>query len=487
MVLILTPFIVKLLLVLFTMNILAMGLGIVKRLGEVKAPVGIEGPSQVPRGNNRYLIKDEIPFNAEASAAAAPLMMMNTGVMMRPAVQPGLAGMGQMGLSRTGSRVMDDTAGRMATPMVQQPVQLTRSSGLARFAGRPGALVQPVESAAVYTPFKILASPFARNLPSTPVAADDLSRRLPGWTEKLIDTLNVSSGSSEQKPGVEPTVTPAATVESPALMAPKVLVRRTLSPDESVAELALGLHLDELTENLRYWFSAKIIRPLAEDIRATMESFGKAGLEHLGPLHPATFSGAAAFPIVRSVISVTPAAAPGPQNLMELAQRSPNDLMVQKRLRLEKYLAFANLSTRRSHVVARILALAEGKLLAAFSPAAGLDSDTEILLSLFCTFMDEHMPSADYYDAQSFSGRHLLRMGEKPSGRPDAVQLAQVEPQSFQLIAGDLVLTTNPGPSSLLHALIYLVEYVSARREGFLGIGNLSSAALQLTSIYRTL
>jgi hypothetical protein len=220
-----------------------------------------------------------------------------------------------------------------------------------------------------------------------------------------------------------------------------------------------------------------------------VSALAKSGLDHLNPFHPASFSaslfgGAVPAPALKSLIAINPGGLQQPQSLMDLAQRSQEDPMVQKRLRLEKYLAFANLASRRSFVIGRIQAMAKGNLLAAFNPAQGLDSDTEILLSLFCTFLDEHLPSSDYYDAQPFSGKHLIRMGEKPSTRPDAIQIAQIGPQSFELIADSLIFKSYPGPNNLLHSIIFLVEFVQRHREGFLGIANLASPSIGLSAIF---
>lgn len=346
-------------------------------------------------------------------------------------------------------------------------------------------------SAAVPSPFRVLASPAPASMPGTPAAADDLSKRLPGWTDKLMGAIS-AAGRGEAEPVKATSQVPS--LDAPAGSAtevpakPKVFERRVLTPDATVAELGLGLDLDRATEGLRVWFAKHILQPLTRDINETVEALARNGLDHLNPYHPASFSasifGAAPPPALKNLIAINPGGAPQPQSLMDLAQRCKDDPVVQKRLRLEKYLAFANLASRRSHVIGRIQAMAKGSLLAAFNPAPGLDSDTEILLSLFCTFLDENLPSSDYYDAQPFSGKHLIRIGEKPSTRPDAIQIAQTAAQTFELVAGDLVLKSHPGPNNLFHTIVFLVEYVQRHREGFLGIANLASPSVGLSAIF---
>lgn len=369
----------------------------------------------------------------------------------------------------------------------KQPLNRVLPASLAM----PGGL--PLPTAAVSTPFRVLASPAPASMPGTPAAADDLSKRLPAWTDKLMGVIS-AAGPVDKESGKDtgqqqsPEVPVRDANEVPTKVS-KVVERRSLTPDESVAELSLGLDMERATEGLRAWFSKRILQPLARDIDETVSALAKSGLDHLNPFHPASFSaslfgGATQPPALKSLIAINPGGAQQPQSLMDLAQRSQEDPMVQKRLRLEKYLAFANLASRRAFVIGRIQAMAKGNLLAAFNPAQGLDSDTEILLSLFCTFLDEHLPSSDYYDAQPFSGKHFIRIGEKPSMRPDAIQIAQIGPQSFELIADGFIFRSYPGPSNLLHSIIFLVEYVQRHREGFLGIANLSSPSIGLSAIF---
>lgn len=345
-------------------------------------------------------------------------------------------------------------------------------------------------------------------------AASDLVRRLPAWTEKLANALAERpspavglpafvAGSVGTPPlSVASTIVPSASPMSivsaalpiapvergPTLVKPAVVTRQVLTPDETIAELGLGLHLDEYTENMRGWFSRQIVKPLQADIKEVCDHFSRVGLDHLGPSHPASFTsalfgGGGSMGIVKNSIMITPVNVSQPQTLVDLAQRQKDDPMVQKRLRIEKFLSFANLPGRRSMVLSRIEALAKGPLLAALSPVLGVDSDTEIMVALFCSFMDENLPSSDYYDAQPFSGKHLVRPGERPSQRPDAVQLCQTGPGAFELVAGSKVYRTYPGPSNLFQVLVFLVEYVHAHHEGYLGIGNLSSRAINMTSV----
>lgn len=343
--------------------------------------------------------------------------------------------------------------------------------------------------------------------PGSPAPAGTV-RAHPGWTLDLVakifpspklqpSTEAAAPGPSPVAGATGPSAGPVA-APVPAPRRPPAVERRLLTPDETLRDLGLVGRLDDLTENVRAWFSRKILGPLVADIDAVSQAFAKAGLDHLSPAHPASFAGSSglgggalggsttAF-LLKNHITITPVAGgQQPQSLMDLAQASRNDPMVQTRLRIEKYLAFASLVPRRTFVLGRIRELAKGPLMAAFShaPAAlGIESDAEILLSLFCGFLDEHLPSSDFYDTQPFSSRHFVPLGEKPSTRPEAVQLQQHAQQDFRLVTPSKIYSSFPGPTNLFQAIVFLVDYVHCHHDGFLGIGNLGSWTISLVGI----
>lgn len=271
---------------------------------------------------------------------------------------------------------------------------------------------------------------------------------------------------------------------------PENVPRVVLNPDETLKELGLDFCMDQLTENVRIWFSKMILKPLFNDINEVTAAFSKYGFDHLNPYHPASFgipmtnSSLNGQSILKNMITITPVSGSQPQSLVDLAQTHKDDSFVQKRLRIERYLSFASLAARRAHVISRIRALAKDNYMAAFSPLDGLDSDTDILLYLFCTFMDENLPSSDFFDNSPFSSKYFKPIGETPSSKSDAIQIVHVAFQTFHLVAGKYVFTSYCGPNNLFHAIIFMTEFVHCHRGGFLGIGNLSSRAINLTRIF---
>lgn len=340
----------------------------------------------------------------------------------------------------------------------------------------------------------------AQNTPARP--SIDQNKELSRWTKSLFADMAATPLKSQSERKEEQT-TSISTKEtdqvsfaqdkkgSPVKVKQvEVVPRALLNPEETLKELGLDANMEQLTENLRVWFSKMILKPLLEDVEKVTTAFAKAGLDHLNPYHPASFGMTMAQQsfsgqsILKNMITVTPVSGSQPQSLMDLAQTHKDDANVQKRLTIERYLSFASLAARRTHVISRIKALAKDNYMAAFNPADGIDSDTCILLCLFCTFMDENLPSSDFFDNSPFSSKYFTPMGEAPSSKPDTIQLVHVATQTFQLVVGKHIFTSYSGPNSLFHAIIFMVEYVHCHRGGFLGIGNLGSRAINLTSIF---
>lgn len=284
---------------------------------------------------------------------------------------------------------------------------------------------------------------------------------------------------------------------------PVTLLRQVVAPDAALKELGLFRSIEEISENLRRWFSTKIIQPLHADIEAVTAELVKAKLEHLAPQSPASFSLFTRPPgtvsgLGDSIIMTAGnfARASKPQTLLDLSQKNPNDPIVQKRLSVERYLSFASLASHRVSVIRRISEMAQESLVQAsrWSPSQLLgvtepsNEDAQILIHLFCTFMDKHLPSEHYYDSQPFSSKHFVAFEECPSSRHDAIQIQQLhrQPPYFRLIAEKKIYEVYPGSHNVFHVMVFFLEYVHRNYAGFLGIGNLGSPAIDMVSVLDT-
>lgn len=333
---------------------------------------------------------------------------------------------------------------------------------------------------------------------------------LPKWTDQLRAAVLERNLSTPKK--IE-THDEREDVLSVSKVSKLPLERRIIEADRALIELGLASNLELITENLRRWISRKIIQPLTKDIENVTEEFAKAGLEYLAPQYPATFSLFSSRPTTNarmttdsSMIMLVPPSVSfqsmvKPQTLVDLNQKYPQDPVVQKRLRIERYLSFAGLASQRVSVIGKIKEMAQDEFLGSTlrwraSLSSSLSSSTakefgehaQILINLFCTFMDENLPGETLHDTQPFSSRHFATNEESISGRFDAVQLQQTQtsPPQFQLIGGDSIYKVHPGSHNPLHAIVLFVEYTHIRHNGYLGVGNLASPAIDLISIIDT-
>lgn len=117
----------------------------------------------------------------------------------------------------------------------------------------------------------------------------------------------------------------------------------------------LTYSLNDCTEKLRKWLSTKIVKPLWKDIQEVEKRFEEIGIPHLGPRQPASLYNGSV-----SMLSDKPRA------LLELSQKYPKEPVVIARLRIERFLSFADISGSRSTVIQRIGEFAKDDLILSY-------------------------------------------------------------------------------------------------------------------------
>jgi hypothetical protein len=265
--------------------------------------------------------------------------------------------------------------------------------------------------------------------------------------------------------------------------------------------MSLLRDFEDRVETLKKWIWSMIIKPLVEDIEKVESAFQSNGLSHLGPLCPASMSllgGVSGGGMdLRSAFFVSPgvvASTSSPQTLMELAQQSRHDPMVQTRLRIEKYLDVAAgvgqvSAGPRVALVRRLRSMAASPALltATSTPDHDGGDDAVLLMHMFCTFLDERLPSSDLYSAQPFTSRYFI--ATPPTDLlshnlhvPVAIVQSCRHPPTFLLITDDFIYTpvTTTSAHNCLHVLVLFTAFVEKRLAGHLGIANLKSRSIQL-------
>ncbi|KAJ1843791.1 hypothetical protein LPJ70_003245, partial [Coemansia sp. RSA 2708] len=260
-----------------------------------------------------------------------------------------------------------------------------------------------------------------------------------------------------------------------------------LEPDEVLAHYGAA-GAAAWAERMRAWFVRHLLRPLGAQMAELDALFEQHGLGHLAcsraELDPAAllgaFGGAGASMGGTNVLSHAPGSQAVPQTLEELARRYGALPQTRERMALERYLRVPGYACR-AYVVRRVAALAQGGALAAYAYDGGgagwsgaqHPTDAQLLLHLFCTFMDQAMPPVPGC-RRAFSDRYVLQAGRAPDASLPAqiVQVARKKPH-FCLVVKGAYYDVAAGPSNLFVALALFVLEIRRECAGYLGLTNL--------------
>lgn len=137
-------------------------------------------------------------------------------------------------------------------------------------------------------------------------------------------------------------------------------------------------------ENVRRWFTRKLLLPLSREISRIDSALESSGLSHLSSRCPANYSMAAKSMDAEIMSSHLCLTAPTGfndskiQTLNDLERTRPNDPIVQARLKIEKYLSIALISSHRISLIKRISGLADGSFIGSYHHSlTGLSPSTE--------------------------------------------------------------------------------------------------------------
>lgn len=237
----------------------------------------------------------------------------------------------------------------------------------------------------------------------------------------------------------------------------------------------------------------KIIEPINRDITIVDSKFMEMGLDHLTTSNPATFS---VNPQLRGglignsvVISTSMSLTSRPQSLLELSLQFPQDSIVQKRLRLERFLGIASIGSQRSALLSKLRNMSETGLvqvrkLDLSSRQSEVEDDLRLFMYLFCAFMDENLPSEQFYGNSPFTSRYYVEGENYSRMTADVALQAVLNPEfHYNIIVGDSIYDLFPGTDNVFTAISCVISYCNLNCNGFLGIGNLATPSIDLLSI----
>lgn len=265
-------------------------------------------------------------------------------------------------------------------------------------------------------------------------------------------------------------------------------------PATVIFDLKIDPYIDEWTENVRKWLSNKVLGPLVARIDAVDKAFRENNLSDLdcsNTVAPGTNN----MFVNRGL---GPSQDQSAARLLELAQKYPNMQIVKERQKLEHFLHFPDYSCR-PYIISRIGELARGGCLSAFQWNSGgpyqgrpfnqdqLPTDDQLVMRLFCCFLDEMMPgeNSGIYGSKPFTNKYYLPVDSKP----DVMRSIQIRhytkhPAHYNLIVEKMIWDVYPKRNNVFQTLVLFTYYVKLVAGGYLGLLNLGGNSINLLSIF---
>ncbi|ORX70376.1 hypothetical protein BCR32DRAFT_272398 [Anaeromyces robustus] len=288
-------------------------------------------------------------------------------------------------------------------------------------------------------------------------------------------------------------------------------------PQWVINELQVESYLDYWTENLRKWLSQKILTPVVKQIEIVDKLLADNNLEFLNCSNASLIDNAAALNAAlalyksssnnttnKPVSTFSMGSTSGmfgtqnqikaqPKNLIDFIQLYKDNPITQERIKLEKCLMIGDYHCR-GYIIERIKTLARGGCLAAYRWDSGSDwngkawnqerfpTDAEIILHLFCSYMDFQMPGQG--STNTFTNEYYVSKDGKHSPYLEHIQIKQVEkyPPRYSFIARGCIWGVYPKRNNLFQTICLFLYFFKLEHSGYLGLFNLDTKGIELLS-----
>ncbi|XP_066922289.1 transmembrane protein 209-like isoform X1 [Clytia hemisphaerica] len=219
------------------------------------------------------------------------------------------------------------------------------------------------------------------------------------------------------------------------------------------------------TENLRKWLAQSVLEPIVLEI----DNINKR-LTQLG--NPELKIGLSSRSTLQTLLATKG------QHLPSLATIIP----------------YLSVSTNQEYLVARLKELSTGGCLRLYKWDNGgnykgkpwnsdLPTDAEIIIHLFCTYLDTHLPSNPRYaDGKSFSGLHFIKTPIKPEERKSELCIYQSRTRKphFKVLLEDQTCELPKGRNNLFVAIVVFLYYAKRNFHGMIERVNLGMSGINL-------
>ncbi|XP_065674400.1 transmembrane protein 209 isoform X2 [Hydra vulgaris] len=236
--------------------------------------------------------------------------------------------------------------------------------------------------------------------------------------------------------------------------------------DEVWRDLGLsGRNMDHWTENLRKWLAQSVLEPLVKEISSINTRLTQLGCPEL---HIGTVS--------------------------QLALQNLASSKTQQLPSLPSVILYLEVSPNQEYLVSRLKELATGGCLRLYKWDGGgtfknnpwnsdLPTDAQVLMHLFCTYMDTHLPANPRYPSgKSFSGLYFLKTPAKTSERTSNLSLYQsrIQPPHFKLLVENNVIDLPKGRNNIFYAIVLFLYHAKRDLHGMLERVNLGMSGINI-------
>jgi len=178
-------------------------------------------------------------------------------------------------------------------------------------------------------------------------------------------------------------------------------------------------------------------------------------------------------------------------------QQNEINFILSQRQKLERYFEVLG-STSRQYLIDRIRVLAKGSYLTSFNWNGGgmwnkkpwtteFLTDSQIVLHLFCTFMDNAMPDQQTFNGKPFTNRHLVITPGTPDSTKTSVIIYQrhIHPPHFEIVSSQPNETWEvfQGRNNLFHSLMLFIYCVQKKFSSHLDQISLANPRIRLLSV----
>ncbi|KAL2916740.1 hypothetical protein HK105_203519 [Polyrhizophydium stewartii] len=355
------------------------------------------------------------------------------------------------------------------------------------------ATMSPLGRASAAKPFILRGSPMRKDLPMINDRAG-LSRFLDD-SERRLDQISASSATGRDSLSAS-LATAASAAPTITRFQPAVKPAANLVAKEVIED---GLVVRDPAKTLREWKAEPFIDEWAESTRKVATASGellhiRSPLEQQNAANAAAAAAAAKKPAGFGLFggpgqtSMFPAAAPAqpqppaiPQTLQQLADGHASNATARSRVALERYLAVGKY-TCREYILDRIKSL-----LLDFYPLDLFLTFPQLVMHLFCRYLDELTNTLEPHKISGFSDKHFLPVGAKPV----AVAAVMIREQSrwpahYQLVVDNTIWDVYPSRNNLFHVLSLFVYAIKCLSSGFIGLLSLGGRSTRLLDIVAT-